>query len=231
MSCPTPALPVIVPVFDRQALFEQTLRTILEHADGPVYPIVIDDMSGEDIEGAYNNIVGGKPGRYYRMARQAGPSVCRTFGASLIPGDHDYLYFSDADVYFEQGWDAKLVAAARAHPQFGIVSGLRFPSRPVMKTHNLKGQLLEQTSECGAVSMLIARSSWVAHGPFKMQKMYSPSEDIDLCERFDKAGLLIGSITPSVVIHTGMTSSFWTETARTETIFADKMARPEILFS
>lgn len=224
------ALPLIIPTLNRPTLLKQALDSAFTHAQNPIFPIVIDDHSREDVKSVCQPWLDQKKLAYYRMNRHSGPAICRTYGAAIAPAKHDYLYFSDADVYFEPSWDQLLIEAITRHPQFGLLTGY-LGGRPTLNTTDLKAnyQLLE-IEDAGGISMMMSRNHWSQHGPFEPNKPDIPQEDKHLSQTFIKAGLKIGCLAPEVIIHTGINSVFWTQTADFEHLFQLKLKRPEILF-
>ncbi len=125
----------------------------------------------------------------------------------------DWLYISDGDVYFCQGWLENLLNEAipsedlgfrlwggQIHPFHQPIGHIAYDNRPPgMNEHSI----------LDGPSWLMRWKTWNEVGPFNKRNNPGPcqSEEFPFCERLIKAGGRIGVISPHVVIHTGLTNS------------------------
>jgi hopene-associated glycosyltransferase HpnB len=112
-----PRVAAIVPARNEADMLPVTLPTLLaQDYPGVLEVIVVDDRS-EDGTGAVAaslgdvRVVAGKP--QPEGERWAGKVWAMTQGLAAAPGDAEYLLFTDADIAWEPGALADLVAAAR----------------------------------------------------------------------------------------------------------------------
>ncbi len=222
-------LPVVIPAFNRPELLSQTLQSAFQNAASQIFPIVIDDHSSQEVKAVCQPYIDANQIRYHRMHRQTGPGVCRTYGAALDPTNHPYIYFSDSDIYFQKNWDQIMLNTLKRHPNIGILSGAHFPALKITSTLTIPHGKLILLEETGGFSMLMSKKNWLRFGPFKATKVNIPSEDRDLCQTFTQNGLNIAALDPSVVIHTGLTSSFW-QHQPPKHMLKDRLKYPHVLF-
>ena len=128
-------------------------------------------------------------------------------------GPEDWLYLSDCDVYFREGWLDKLISMAESteehkfrlwggqvhpfHQSIADWSSVKSPN-PFMEYAVLDGP-----------SWLMRWKTWHEFGPLTMTGGAGPcqSEEYPFCEKLRAAGGRIGVIQPHVVIHTGLTQT------------------------
>ena len=137
-------------------------------------------------------------------------------------GRGDWLYLSDSDVYFTEGWlDVLTYAAQRTedqgfklwggqcHPFHQPISssGVELKSKGIDCPDRLLGTVLEHEILDGP-SWLMRWQTWDNHGPLKRDTAPGPcqSEEYPFCTSLLSEGH-IGVIQPHVVYHTGLTNS------------------------
>lgn len=131
-------------------------------------------------------------------------------------GRGDWLYLSDNDVYFTQGWLPKLTQMAsnseealdfalwggQVHPFHKHTNTLNSPHdgfKNYMTTHDI----------LDGPSWLMRWDTWDTYGPFSSDCAPGPcqSEEYRPCAALVNDGLGIGVINPHVVYHTGLTNT------------------------
>jgi GT2 family glycosyltransferase len=229
---PPTALPVIIPNFNRLRLLEQTLTSLFENSVLPVYPIVIDNGSSVEVQANLQELADRHLIRLYALGHKTGIGTCRNLGAAIAPPS-EFLYFSDNDVYFETGWDKKMLDTLNRLPNLGILGGARHPHHGVVDILDCPAvhTVVTLSDQQAGYSMLIKRSVWNQLGPFKHTKPTEyGQEDADLCNRFRAQNYLIGSLKPPVIIHCGITRADGTDTVGKDLLQKDKVRRPGIIF-
>lgn len=114
----SPAISVIVPLFNKRDEVGSTLRSVLAQTYPPVEVIVVDDGSTDGSAEAVRAV--GSPLVRLVVQPNAGVSVARNRGAAQAQGE--YLAFLDADDCWEPGYLAEIAALIREFPGCGIYS-------------------------------------------------------------------------------------------------------------
>lgn len=104
-----PLVSVIVPTYNRSALLQQALQSILRQDYPSVQVIVVDDGSGDDTAA----VVQGFPSVEYLRQANAGPSAARNLGQRAARGE--YIGFLDADDLWDVDFLSTAVACLRSH--------------------------------------------------------------------------------------------------------------------
>lgn len=202
-------IPVVIAVKDRPELTRQTVETALSHTAIPLELLLVDDGSANDVttylRGLEHQFTGGihriktiimPETKYVGAAKNAGAAVA-------YPGD--YIYFSDNDVYFCEGWMERLLDVVDNDPDIGILGGDKHPHHGIYRTDPYRG-LVFSDQQVG-YSMMMRFDTFRKAGPFT----HAPQgvfgmEDTDLCNAVSAMGLSIASVDPRVVIHCGLTT-------------------------
>lgn len=220
-------LPVIIANFNRYNLLKQTIESLFKNSVRDIYPIVVDDNSDDEITNNYlKELSDGKKIKLCKMRIRSGPGVCKTYGASIAPNS-EYLYFSDNDVYFEEGWNEKLLSALAFNQEIGILGGSRHPHHGVYISENG----LDFSDQQVGYTMLMRKSVWNDIGPYDRGELGEYGvEDTEICNRCRALGLKIASLKQEVIVHCGLTHIEGTNTAGVEEMIKIKNSRPELLF-
>jgi teichuronic acid biosynthesis glycosyltransferase TuaG len=94
------AYSVVIPAYNSEKTIQACLRSVAAQTLAPLQVLVIDDASGDGTEAAVRRCEGelaaaGIELRYFRLARNAGPSAARNKGIREAKGN--YIAFLDAD--------------------------------------------------------------------------------------------------------------------------------------
>lgn len=114
----TPAVSVIIPVFNRAALVLEAIRSALA-TSVPIEVILVDDCSTDDTWAVIQSC--SLPIRAIRLPRNSGQSSARNAGIEVASGD--YLKFLDSDDVLVEGHLGRELAAARAMDADIVMSG------------------------------------------------------------------------------------------------------------
>ncbi len=113
-----PRVSVIIPVYNRARLLEETLHSLMAQLRAPDEVIVVDDGSEEDIAGVCARFTG-----KIRCVRtpNGGAPAARNLGASLATGD--WLWFCDSDDLWHPAYLDRAMELATAEPGLGFIFG------------------------------------------------------------------------------------------------------------
>lgn len=109
---------VIMPLYNKAPFVEKAIRSALDHGEGVIEVIVVDDGSRDDGAAIVESIDDDR----IRLIRQAngGVSAARNVGLDLARGD--WLAFLDADDYWLPGYIDAVQAMIAQFPQCGMVT-------------------------------------------------------------------------------------------------------------
>lgn len=108
----------IVPAYNRAALLDETLCSLMAQRVPPHEVIVVDDGSVEDIQSVAARF--GDRVRYAR-AENGGAPAARNLGASLASGD--WLWFCDSDDLWHPEYLGRALRLVAAAPELGFIFG------------------------------------------------------------------------------------------------------------
>jgi hypothetical protein len=187
----------------RPRLAQQTLDSLVYNTPGMALTVVCDGAV-EDIprlaKAQYLDVR--HPMYILGLSKNLGALVsAKTFGKQ------DWLYFCDDDVYHRPGWFEQMVAAMDClEPTVGILGGGRHPFHGVNSEVNMVGGCFQETDAVAGYSMLLRWGVWDLVGGFDQHaKGTGQSEDFALSRRVISAGMTVGYINPTVVVHCGLT--------------------------
>jgi glycosyltransferase involved in cell wall biosynthesis len=114
---------VIVPVFNREGMIGDALRSALAQTHGKVEVIVVDDGSTDGTLEVVRAIAAEDPARMQVLSQSnRGPGAARNLGLSVACGE--FIQYLDSDDLLEPRKFEWQVAALRANPGAGLAYGL-----------------------------------------------------------------------------------------------------------
>jgi GT2 family glycosyltransferase len=188
---------------DRPRLTEQALRSLTLHTPKELYNLTFVD------DGSSNAFYYRTFNHYNVLLPQSKGIVgfARNFAiraAEQYWGRGDFLCCLDNDIYALPNWLHRMTTAMNEHPAFAIVGGCRHPYHGVNSSH---GPLVATDAVAG-YSMMMRWEHWDAFGAFDAHAVgLGQSEDYAVCRRAVDAGLMVGYMNPSVLLHTGITNT------------------------
>lgn len=217
-------LNVVMLVRDRERLTRQAIQSLYRNRTQDFFLTIVDDASERPVTDWLSNAMPTiQPVCVLRNNISNGTGAARNQGvlkARQEFGDRDtLLYLSDNDVFAQPGWDAVLIAAYKHFfPAVKIIGGGCHPfMQPRAKRDGfISGagslQLIYHMTYRDAISgysWLLDWETWDRFGPLEANALgVRQGEDWAMCQRIIKAGHLVGSILPEVVLHTGVFDTF-----------------------
>ena len=114
----SPAISVVVPLFNKRDEVGATLRSVLAQTLPPVEIVVVDDGSTDGSAEVVRAI--GSP--LVRLLVQSNAGVCVARNRAVAEARGDYIAFLDADDCWEPGYLAEIAALIAEFPGCGIYS-------------------------------------------------------------------------------------------------------------
>lgn len=179
--------------YGRPRLLEQALRTLAASTDPKLYTLTtFNDDAKMGTGPARNEVI--------RLSQER-------------HGRGDYLYLSDCDVAFTDGWLETLTAAYRfaaKELQVGLIGGYCHPYHQPFERHVFGIRDIGITWALPTQSMLTTWEIWDKYGPFvdTPPGKVNMSEDWNFTERLRADGLRTAAIYPHVVLNTARHNSF-----------------------
>ncbi len=98
----TPTISIVIPLFNRETLIKETIRSLIAQTYTNWECLVVDDGSTDDSYEVVQNIAKSESRIkvYHRNREPKGASTCRNIGALMATGD--YLMFFDSDDILER---------------------------------------------------------------------------------------------------------------------------------
>lgn len=201
---------VVMLVKGRDRLTAQALYTLLRNTNPDLYNLTIVEEGGKSIQA----------GPEHCIWLQVNPEVNITgrlrnlgvYWAEKHWGHGDYLYLSDNDVYFTPGWLEKMLdVMERFDPD--LLGGWNHPflqPREKIPAHIVNDRTFLHTHDAvTGASQLMKWDVWDDHGPLDAHaEGVGQSEDWAFCQKIWKAGGIVESIYPRVVLNCGITNSY-----------------------
>ncbi len=204
---------IVLLVKDRPRLTEQTLRTLYEETPRDQFNLVIiDDGSWPEtaqILARYSRRDNCEVVTFLRSVGIVG--FLRNVGvwtSERFFGRGDYLYLSDNDIVFRDGWHNYLTGMYR-HGNVKVLGGYRHPFHGVNGEQGFSSWgKIEETDAVAGYSMLMSWDVWDKYGPFDQHaKGVCQSEDFAFCHKITQDGGKVGySIVPQIY-NCGITNS------------------------
>lgn len=216
---------IIIPVHNRPVHTFQTIKSLFDNTKKELFDLyVYNDASDNATTEVLVNLKNTYPCKMFANFKPMGPAWCRNQVAKYITEKTkraDYLYHSDNDVFFTDGWLSKLTEAMGMAETLGVkvLGGSCHPylqNKEVITVRNGydgKTYNIGQKDAVSGYSQLMTWETWDRYGPFdeeqgSQEKKIMGSEDWAFCQRVVKAGFVVGSIEPEVVIPCGKTNTY-----------------------
>lgn len=210
---------------DRYRLTQQALTSLHDHTAPDSYNLTLVDDGSSDFRTQRLLRVTAEDSRVTLLELMNSGHVIaqmKNLGVAWSEqrfGRGDWLYLSDSDVYFRDGWLKKLTLAACATEPHGFrlfggqLHPFHRPTEGVAILDHGTGVLGHMVIECQILdgpSWLMRWSTWDLCGPFKRDAAPGPcqSEEYPFCQKIvNDEDKKIGVIVPHVVVHTGLTQT------------------------
>ena len=235
---------IIIPVLNRPEHTRQTLESLFAHTDRSLYNLyIIDDGSDLETSDLIHDLCAQADVDAYigRNEVPVGPGAARNLICQFITersARSEFVYFSDNDVYFKEGWLERLLVIYKEYADDNKIKLLGGGCHPYQQNnsailtdisivtndgppHNEPGNIGIKNAVSG-YSHLLTWKSWDEFGPFDegsrgLEEKTGRSEDWALCQKIIQAGYFVGSIEPEVVIATGKTNTYGKDAVGQET--------------
>jgi len=219
---------VVIPVFNRPEHTKQTLDSLFENTAPELFNLyMVNDKSDQQTSDLLIKLKALYPFVLIENEKNIGPAASRNIICNQVikPNERsEYLYHSDNDVFFTDGWLEKLVKAFKqCSEEVKLLGGSCHPYLQTSKILYIgENYKIGEKDAVSGYSQLMTWDTWIKYGPFdenqgtQDQKIMG-SEDWAFCQRIIKDGFLVGSIEPEVVIATGKTNTYGDQATGSET--------------
>lgn len=187
---------IVIPTHNRLNLAKQTLESLKKNTPRDLYQlIVVDDdstdgtrewLKTQDIDVLIEN-----------DSHSCGASKNKGVLASTC----EYIYISDADMYFGEGWYKDLIKVYPRIPEM-ILGCVGHPFWKTLKTFKDGDIEIHITEQQPGNSWLITRDIWNKCGPL-LEGVGAGVDDTEFCNRAKKLGIYVGHLN-SPVYHCGL---------------------------
>lgn len=218
---------IVMLVHNRHRLTEQALSTLYKYTPRDQFNLtLVNDASSDFRANRYLELAAMNANTcLLRIEKSKGiTGQARNLGiywARRFFGKGDWLYLSDNDVAFTEGWLEKLIAVAIEAEPYGykLMGGQVHPYHQAITeggsylAADKHGPKVYSPNYTGHVaidgpSWLMRWPVWSKYGPLSMNAPgVCQGEDGEFCDKIRADGGRLGVINPHVVIHCGLTNS------------------------
>lgn len=188
---------VIVVTYNGMPWLERCLGSVYADADLYVWDNDSTDGSADFVAGNYPSA------KLIRSAENLGFSRPNNMGMQYaLEKGYDYVYLLNQDAWLEEGALDKLVAAADAHPEYGLLSPLQMTDGYLSLDKNFSKYYKKKDIKfIMAAHWLVPVAVIRRIGLFNEELFPLWGQDDDWCHRLDYCGLKIGVIPEARAVH------------------------------
>lgn len=195
---------IILLVHNRPELTAQTfdsLHASLKHHLDDVEVICINNNSNRQTQAILSQY-----DFHQRLDLPANTGIGAGKNLGVQKSHGDWLYISDNDIYFFDGWLSSLIKTAAVFPEAKVLGAFRHPHHGVQEVLTRGNLHFERSDQQVGSSWFLSRDTWNEFGPLKEGVPYGV-DDTEFCNRVNDVGYWVGSIKPHKVYHCGATNS------------------------
>jgi glycosyltransferase involved in cell wall biosynthesis len=227
---------IVIPVHNRAELTKQTIDSLYTNTDHDLFNLyVIDDVSDDETKRVLRDLQATYRFKLFTNDENIGPAASRNEVCEYITLKEKrqaFLYHSDNDVFFTQGWLNVLLVMFpffEANYRVKLLGGGCHPYLQNNETIDLNQAINTQGQNrlgikdaVSGYSQLMTWETWDKYGPFSDNNRNEDikimgSEDWAFCQEIIKDGFKVGSIEPEVVIACGKTNTYGNPATGSET--------------
>jgi glycosyltransferase involved in cell wall biosynthesis len=201
---------IVMLVKDRPRLTLQTLTSLRENTLGEWSLVLVDDASKPETRDMCVMFARAEQKRVALLRNETSSGVTglvRNLGvywAEKYFSRGEWLYLSDNDVFFTDGWDRTLKKASDLAPQFALIGGQNHPYHQACWP--IDG--IREYQDLAGTSWLMRWAAWDRYGPLvPAQPGVCQGEDTVFCKAIRLDGYKIGAVWPEVVYDCGITQT------------------------
>ena len=208
---------IILVTKDRFELLQQTINSLLLNTPTELYDlIVIDDGSKPDCIDYLNGLKAGEIIKDLVFTELGSPARCRNVGAEIAKRrGYEYLYHTDNDIYFLEGWLEECIRVKENFPEIKIIGAYCHPF--LQKNEDFEfNDKIETVDAVSGNSWFISTVDFLAYGLEDTQGIMA-SEDWAFCQKIrypidsidpnKKVENFVVRLKPHRVLHTGISNS------------------------
>ena len=178
----TPAVSVVLPVFNGGALLEETVKSIFAQTLSDWELIAIDDAS-TDGSGDYLRTIDDPRVRVYRNERNLNQASSINRGVSLARAP--YVALQDADDLSLPPRIEKQLALLEAHPELDVVSAAEYATHPDLTPFLLVRSPPDHASITRRPTLVVRMTHHTAMGRLQWWKRWPYDPRARICQDFD----------------------------------------------
>ena len=181
-----PLVSVIIPTYNRAALLQETIESVLQQTYPHIEVIVADDGSADDTKTCITNL-GDHRVKFLSLEHSGHPGVARNQAVAKSTGD--WIAFIDSDDLWatrKLEWQVKRLFEENKHWSFGGFNEMGKQDPPGSRTVNsndLVKDILDNKIPVFIGTIMVRRSVFQAVGGFSEETNIAFREDFDLALR------------------------------------------------
>lgn len=200
-------------VRDRPRLTKQALKSLHASRYEDARVTILDDRSLDETQTWLLNWGDACGADLLRNDRLMGTGELRNLVIGSVREQGEFLYLSDNDVFFKQGWLETLIRCYEFAEKegFRVLGAYNHPfHHPTSTRYTQDAYAINEVNALALQSMLMRWETWDKYGPFcetPVDKVCQ-SEDVDFTNRLKADGGRIGVVSPALIVSTGITNTF-----------------------
>lgn len=203
---------IVLPCRNRAELAEQTIVSLYEHTPKEDINVWVYADGPDGVTGATLAYLQKKYGFIlYENLTSQGPGWCRNIICRLLsyaPERAKFLYHTDSDVYFLDGWLDDLIHAYDIfHDKVKLFGAGCHPYLHTNQVLEKDGVTVHTKDAIPGFTAFMDWDTWQQYGPYNEFKGIMGSEDWAFCQKIVKDNFFVASIMPEKVVHCGRTNS------------------------
>jgi glycosyltransferase involved in cell wall biosynthesis len=203
---------IIIPCHGRAELAEQTIESLYKNTPRDSFTLhVYADAPDPETTAVLTNLRNRYNFTMYENNEAQGPGWCRNMICRLLTHAKErgqFLYHSDSDIYFMEGWLEALIKAYNAlHDEVKLFGAGSHPYHLTNQVLERDGVVVHTKDAIAGFTAFMDWETWFRYGPYIEFKGIMGSEDFVFCRKIVDSGSFVASIYPEKIIHCGKTNS------------------------
>lgn len=195
---------IVFPAHNRLNLVKQTLESLTKNTPREKYELVVVDDDSTDGTRVYLREQK-SAGNIDKLIESANHSCGTSKNQGIKEASCEYIYISDSDMYFQEGWLEELLSVYHKLPA-SILGSCGHPWWPTLRKMTIDGREIHIVEQQPGNSWLISKDIWYKCGPLLEGAKYG-EDDTEFCNRAHKQGIFVSHLNSSKVLHCGVKRS------------------------
>ena len=199
---------IVIPCHNRLKLAKQTLQSLRQSTPRDLYELIVvdDDSSDGTREWLETQDID-------KLVKVSHHSCGASKNEGMKYATCDYIYISDADMYFGKDWYKDLI---NIYPKLSptILGAVGHPYWKELRSFKVDGKDIHMVEQQPGNSWMITKDIWYKCGPL-LEGVGAGVDDTEFCDRAKKKGIFVAYL-DTKVLHCGLKRADGTDTYGSE---------------